>query len=291
MSCKARLAVYMLFCSIFFADSRSWVIFALYITGISAAVVTNLILKIFIPRTDHQNIILQLPDYQMPNIKISSNRAYKKTMSFVKSAGKMITICFFIIHCLNHISVNDLISHKEVDYSPNNVSTDYAADNSILYVIGKNMTPIFKPMGIEENNWEATITILTGIIGKELVISSLNALYLPNPEESKDITTLGNDFVADLSRYVKSLFYDEEGYDSDRAFDSVIQNKFNGRIAVFSYLLFIMLYFPCISVFSVISRELGMKWACFSVIWSTMLAYIYAVSFYQIVSLIYINLW
>jgi len=122
--------------------------------------------------------------------------------------------------------------------------------NSTLEKFGKSITPAFAPMGISAENWPATVGLMTGLIAKEAVIGTLNSAY------SKD-AIVGSTIEEHL-----------------------VQN-FGGPIAAYAYLLFTLLYFPCVSVVAVIAKELNKKWAAFSVIWSTGLAYIIATLFYQ----------
>lgn len=118
--------------------------------------------------------------------------------------------------------------------------------NDMLASVGKFLTPLFAPIGISPENWPATVGLLTGLIAKEAVVGTLNAFYA-----------------------------------SERA----MVESFGGAIPAYAYLLFTLLYFPCVSVVAAISKELNFKWALFSVVWSTGLAYIIAALFYQTATL------
>lgn len=115
--------------------------------------------------------------------------------------------------------------------------------NDILANIGQFLTPMFAPIGISAQNWPATVGLVTGLIAKEAVVGTLNAFY---------------------------------------ASDAAMVQSFGGTIPAYAYLLFTLLYFPCVSVVAVISKELNFKWALFSVVWSTGLAYLIAALFYQV---------
>ncbi len=115
--------------------------------------------------------------------------------------------------------------------------------HEMLQSIGKYITPLFSPIGIASENWPATLGLLTGLIAKEAVVGTLNVFYSSEAEMI--------------------------GY-------------FGGPIEAYAYLLFTLLYFPCVSVVAVIAKELNIKWALFSVVWSTGLAYIIAALFYQV---------
>lgn len=116
----------------------------------------------------------------------------------------------------------------------------------VLANVGKFLTPLFAPIGISADNWPATVGLLTGLIAKEAVVGTLNAFYVN---------------------------------------ETAMLHGFGGAIPAYAYLLFTLLYFPCVSVVAAISKELNMKWALFSVLWSTGLAYMIAALFYQIATL------
>lgn len=124
-------------------------------------------------------------------------------------------------------------------------SLDIGGYGSIISILGRSLTPLFSPIGIHPGNWPATVGLLTGVLAKEVVIGTLNTLYQPGQ----------------------------------------MLQQFDGAIGAFAYLIFVLLYFPCISTIAVVARELGKKWACFSVAWSTISAYSLAMLFYQIATL------
>lgn len=124
-------------------------------------------------------------------------------------------------------------------------AVDINGHGSILSILGRSLTPLFSPLGIHPSNWPATVGLLTGVLAKEVVIGSLNTLYQPGQ----------------------------------------MLQQFDGAIGAFTYLIFVLLYFPCISTIAVVARELGKKWACFSVAWSTLSAYSLAMVFYQTATL------
>ncbi len=118
--------------------------------------------------------------------------------------------------------------------------------NDVLAQLGKYITPIFAPIGISAENWPATVGLMTGLIAKEAVVGTLNAFY---------------------------------------STEAAMVQYFGGAVEAYAYLLFTLLYFPCVSVVAVIAKELNWRWALFSVLWSTGLAYIIAALFYQIATL------
>lgn len=124
--------------------------------------------------------------------------------------------------------------------------------NANLELIGKRITPAFAPIGISAENWPATVGLVTGLLAKEAVIGTLNSVYTGTADNNWS-----------------------------QAAESEMVRRFGGPVAAYAYLLFTLLYFPCVSVVATIAKELNKKWAAFSVVWSTGLAYIIAALYYQ----------
>jgi ferrous iron transport protein B len=230
MSCSARLATYTLFVSAFFPKNGWIILFSLYLFGIAIAILTAFALYKFFGIKNDDRLILHLPDYKKPNLYNILKRTYRYVKKFALKAGMLIFAIFIVFQCIGVVAEQIKYEAKLHNYA----------------------TAIFKPMGIEEDNWPAVAGIISGSFAKEMIIGTLGGLYL------KDID------------------------DNQQQLSTVIQSKFPNKAAVIAYLIFILLYFPCISVFATIAKELNYKWAFASAIWSTTIAYISAVTFYQI---------
>ena len=291
VSCTARLAVYTLFCYIFFPNNTQNVIFTLYIIGILMAIFTGLLIKNKAQKIADSNMLIELPDYNLPKLKVIINSSILRTKSFIFGAGKTIVVVFFIIHLVNSIKIP--IKNEAGTYNNEN----------IINIIGKRVTLIFKPMGLEEKNWPATVGIITGIFAKEIVVGTLVSLYADESDNSNSVSE-----IEILTKYKKaflsvpkkmvSVFTDnfdklyyldnnvtKKNYLDDNEISNKviknISNNFDNKIAVLSYLIFILIYFPCVSVFGAISNEIGKKWAIASALWSTISAYSVSIMFYQ----------
>lgn len=291
VSCTARLAVYTLFCYIFFPNNTQNVIFTLYIIGILMAIFTGLLIKNKAQKIADSNMLIELPDYKLPKLKVIINSSILRTKSFIFGAGKTIVVVFFIIHLVNSIKIP--IKNEAGTYNNEN----------IINIIGKRVTLIFKPMGLEEKNWPATVGIITGIFAKEIVVGTLVSLYADESDNSNSVSE-----IEILTKYKKaflsvpkkmvSVFTDnfdklyyldnnvtKKNYLDDNEISNKviknISNNFDNKIAVLSYLIFILIYFPCVSVFGAISNEIGKKWAIASALWSTISAYSVSIMFYQ----------
>ena len=172
----------------------------------------------------------------------------------------------------------------------------------MLSAIGRTITPVFHPMGIDEDNWPATVGIFTGIFAKEVVVGTLDALYAVQPaqggpfdlagELGKAWESIGNNLAG-----VGDTLGDPLGMDVGNVSDTAaaaaeqaveistiqaMRGLFHGELGAFSYLLFILLYMPCVATMGVIYKEIGAGWAVFSTAWSVVTAYGAAVLCYQI---------
>lgn len=244
MSCGARLAIFTVFVSAFFPQGGQNIVFSLYGIGILMAILTGLILKKTLLRGEVAPLVLEMPEYQWPHWRTLCFHAWHRLKRFIINAGKLIVPICMLIGVLNNISLDGkwLPEHRE--------------QTSVLAEIGKKMVPVFKPMGIEEDNWPAAVGLLTGVLAKEVVIGTLNSLYSPPVEEILESTP-------------------------HHSYGEMVK-RFNGQAAAFAYLLFVLLYFPCVSATAAMLREVQRGWTLFSIFWTTGLAYGMAVAYYQI---------
>ncbi|MBA2650599.1 MAG: Fe(2+) transporter permease subunit FeoB [Legionella sp.] len=281
MSCSARLAIYAVFVAAFFPTGGQNVVFSLYIMGIVMAVLTGFILRKTSLKGHTSPLILELPAYHKPALK----RLYKETVLrlrfFVVRAGKLIIPVCIVLGGLNAITLSGIHS-------------DNANAHSVLSLIGQWITPLFAPMGITQDNWPATVGLLTGILAKEVVIGTLNSLYSQVGHLGSSTTPF--DLLAGLQEAFWSIPHNlaqlgsalwnpvlakaPQNQLSDSAYGLMAQ-AFDGRIGAYAYLLFILLYIPCVSTMAVIRQEANRFFMWTSVIWSFLVAYAAAVLFYQ----------
>lgn len=240
MSCGARLAIYALFVSAFFPKNGSNIIFGLYLIGILVALLTGFALRSSVLKLKEKGECRSriemrgLPAYRWPRMRALGQSTWQRLKHFILNAGSLIVPLCAVIALLG-------------------VVEDKVGTNHWLASAGRTLTPIFAPMGIKEDNWPATVGLMTGVLAKEAVVGTLNALYAVEASEAAN----GHEAVA------------------------VMVERFGSQASAFSYLVFVLLYFPCISVVATIARELNRSWALFSVFWTTGIAYITAVLFYQ----------
>ena len=285
MSCSARLAIFSVFVAAFFKTGGQDIIFLLYITGITAAILTGLLLRKTILIGTSSPLIMELPPYHLPKFTTLCQQSWRRLKGFLWRAGRVIVPVCMLIGALNSISVDGKLIQKNTPQQ-----------KSILSIIGRTITPVLTPMGIEKNNWPATVGLVTGILAKEVVIGTLNTLYsqVGHLTQTADnhfyfwrglraaIMSIPNNFIQLKNAFANPLVASEPPADMNHAVYGVMAKYFHGKLGAFCYLLFILLYFPCIATMATMRRELNFRWALFSVCWSTGLAYVLAVSVYQV---------
>ncbi len=299
MSCGARLAVYALFAAAFFPVGGQNVVFALYIIGILVAVATGFILKKTVLMGASTPFIMELPPYHVPQVTGVLIHAWTRLKSFLFGAGKIIVIVVMVLSFLNSVGTDGSFGNED-------------SEQSVLSAVGRTIVPLFKPMGIEDDNWPATVGIFTGIFAKEAVVGTLDALYSSldvasdmdsetgaQTEEGFDLLDgLGEAFATIPENLVSlgSLLTDPLDLGSVEVDDlgsaaeaqevsldtfGAMVNRFDGQIGAFAYLLLILLYTPCVAVMGAINRELGSRWSMFAAVWTSAMAYIVSAGFYQ----------
>lgn len=286
MSCGARLPVYALFAAAFFPESGQNVVFSLYLLGIVAAVITGLVLKNTLYPGSSDSLVMEMPDYELPTMRNVVIKTWQKLKRFVMGAGKTIVVVVTILSFLNSVGTDGSFGNQD-------------SENSVLSTVSKVVTPVFAPIGIEQDNWPATVGIITGIFAKEAVVGTLNSLYAPSDEEAGEY-----DLMASLEEAVMSIpenlaglsFSDPLGIEvgdlsdsnavaEEQEVDASIFGNLKGHFvsgnAAFAYLIFILLYTPCVAAMGAYVREFGVKYARFIAVWTMGLAYGSAALYYQ----------
>lgn len=288
MSCGARLTVYALFAAAFFPTGGQNIVFALYLIGIAVAVLSALIVRKHLLPGRSAPFVMELPSYHLPTTKGVLIHTWQRLKGFVIRAGKAIVVVVVILNVLDSVGTDGSIGNQN-------------SDASLLSSIGKAVTPVFGPIGIQEENWPATVGIFTGIFAKEVVVGTLDALYSPaasgpKPDPSQMAIDAFQSIPANLAELSSSLLdplglnlgdlKDAEQVAQDQEVSvstfSTMRDLFGGSLAAFSYLLFILLYMPCVATVGAIVKELGGFWATFSTLWSFVVAYSLAALWFQV---------
>lgn len=226
MSCNAKLPVYMLFATIFFHEKEIIILALMYATGVLLAFIYSLILKLIVKETNYEPYIDELPEYTLPDLKLLFVHTWEKGKGFLKKIGTIIFSMSIITWLLSNFSLSGMVNINE----------------SFLAFIGKLISPIFTPLGFR--NWQNSVSLLTGLMGKEVIAGTLGVLYGGN-------------------------------------LSVTIMKHFNPMSAL-SFLVFILLYTPCASTIITLKKEFGTKMALISMFYQFATAWIVSFLFYNI---------
>lgn len=271
MSCGARLPVYTMFAVVFFPQRGGQLIFGLYMTGIVLAVLTGLLLKRTLMPGTPSTFVMELPPYHVPTLNGILLHTWHRLKGFVLRAGQVILTIVVLISILGALD--------------HHFGTDDPERAGLLERVGKSVTPVFSPMGIEQENWPATVGLLTGIFAKEAVAGTLDALYREAPGESEEPFSLWGGLqaaFAEIPDGFVAMFGGaaEEGEEGSQV-AGAMREGFGSTVAVIAYLLFVLIYCPCLAVVGAIYQESGLRWAVFSTMYLTVLAWVVATLFFQ----------
>ena len=306
MSCGARLPVYALFAAALFPVAAGLVVFSLYIVGIVLAVLTGLLLKrtLFVGETSH--FVMELPPYHAPRFRHIMLETWMRLRAFVRRAGFVIVTVVAVLSFANSLGVTD------GEWTFGNED----AETSVLASIGRTITPIFTPMGVEEDNWPATVGLFTGIFAKEAIVGTVSSLYSQEiaalegaddaSEDAGEAEAAGElDFwggigesFATIPENLAGIFGgladplgtgmitgDEaaaaEELETPRSVFALMRSRFSSA-GGYAYLLFVLIYFPCVAALGVAVKEMGsgLGWALAGYL--TVLAWIVATLVYQL---------
>lgn len=292
MSCGARLPVYALFAAAFFPENGQNLVFLLYLIGIVAAIFTGFLLKKTVLSGNSSLNIMELPHYEMPSLISLGQRVWQRTKSFITGAGTTIVVVVCLLNFVNSIGVDGEFGQQD-------------SENSVLSKGAKIVTPLLAPMGVQEDNWQAGVGIITGIFAKEVLVATFNSLYSPHAGEADEAPSLSaswqeatdsikenllgiapEDPLGISVGEVDDLAVAAEEQEVDLTTFERMQLAFVSQLGAFSYLLFILLYTPCIAAMGAIKNEVGSRWAAFAGIWSFVFAYLVATLCYQVGSLL-----
>lgn len=258
MSCSARLPIYVLLIGTFFPRHASFVFLALYLLGIIVAVISAKLLRKFLFKTDETPFVMELPPYRMPTMKATLRHMWGKTEQYLRKMGGIILVASIIVWFLSYFPRNEAEDLRTLTVE----ETAMQQQNSYLGKLGQWIAPAVEPLGF---NWKVSIALISGTAAKELIVSTIGVLYSESETE-------GN---ANLSQKLTAPN------------PLTGEPDFTPLIAI-SFMIFVLLYFPCLASIAAIKQESGSwKWAAFSVIYNTGVAWVCAFLVYQIGSLLF----
>jgi ferrous iron transport protein B len=285
MSCGARLAIFAVFSAAFFGQQGALVVFSLYVLGIVMAILTGLMLKHTIMRGEATPFVMELPVYHAPHVKSLILQTWQRLKGFVLRAGKVIIVVSIFLSGLNSFSLNGQVVDN--------------INDSALASVSHVFTPLLEPIGIQPNHWQATVGLFTGAMAKEVVVGTLNTLYTAESIKKETFDPASFSLMDELvgaveetGKNLKSTFslsvlanpIEASKGDGEMEMGAmgIMSQKFGSAAAAYSYLIFVLLYIPCISVMGAMARESSRGWMGFSILWGLNTAYSLATIFYQL---------
>ena len=276
MSCSARLPVYLLLISAFFSKHQGLILTSIYLLGIVMAVVTSLIVKKAAFKHERDQFVMELPPYRIPTFRNAVIHMWDKSVQYLKKMGTVILVATVIIWALEYFPQHSpaidaytaQIEQVEADGTLDEgvkaervaqLELDRSAcqiENSYIGRFGKFVAPVFRPLGFD---WQMGVSLITGFAAKEIVVSSMGVLYHSDAEADENSSALQ-----------KSLQTHTWSSGPD-----IGKPVFTPWVA-FGYMVFILLYFPCVAALTAVKRESNGKWMLFTAVYTTTVAWLAA---------------
>ena len=254
MSCSARLPIYIMIAGTFFSlHCRSWVMLSLYVIGIVVAVIVSKIFSSLVIKGEDTPFVMELPPYRWPTGKAIMRHTWEKGKEYLKKMGGIILVASIIVWALGYFPHNEELSREQQQ------------EQSYIGRMGKAIEPVFMPQGF---NWKLDVSLICGVGAKEIVASSIGVLYSGDDSFGED-----DDFSEDTEKYTHLR--------------QAMMKEGITPLASYAYLIFILLYFPCIATIVAIKNETGSwRWAGFAAFYTSAVAWIVSALVYQIGSLV-----
>lgn len=291
MACGARLPVFALFAAAFFPSGGQNVVFGLYLLGIAVAVATGLILKTTLLRGEATPFVMELPPYHIPTLHGIVWHAWQRLREFLLRAGQVIVPMVLVLSLLS-------------SFTPGGEFRRDAGRESLLAAVSSAVSPVLAPMGLREDNWPATVGLVTGIFAKEAVIGTLNSLYGSDDATAEQenapfvladaLRQAGATVPANLAALGQAVLdplklgtLSQDSTDTPATLGvnasafGAMTAYFDGGAGALAYMVLILLYTPCVATLGAIRQEAGGRWAAFAAVWTTSVAYVMAVMIYQ----------
>ena len=264
MSCSARLPIYIMIAGTFFSVAyRSWVLLSLYAVGIAMSIIVSKIFSSLVIKGEDTPFVMELPPYRWPTPKAIWRHTWEKGKEYLKKMGGIILVASIIVWALGYFPHNDDLPHAQQQ------------EQSYIGHMGKAIEPVFSPQGF---NWKLDVSLLAGVGAKEIVASSIGVLYSGDDELDND-----ND---DDDEFSEDTEFSEDSEKYTRLRQAMLREGIT-PMAAYAYLIFILLYFPCVATIVAIKNETGSwRWALFAASYTTVVAWITSALVFQIGSLL-----
>jgi ferrous iron transport protein B len=282
MSCSARLPVYVLLISAFFPANQGLVLLSIYLIGIVLAILVALVFKrIFFAKQDVP-FVMELPPYRIPTLRNTTVHMWNKSVQYITKMGTVILTASILIWALGHfprdvefsndyekmaadISANINLPESQKEEQLVQIEIDRESERmekSYIGQLGHMIVPVIEPLGWD---WKIGVSIITGLAAKEIVIGSMGVLYQSDISADENSVNLKN-------RLQEQVF---------TSGPRIGEKVFSPNVA-YSLMLFILIYFPCVAVIAAIKKEANWKWATFTMVYTTVLAWFVAFAAYHI---------
>ncbi len=251
MSCSARLPVYIIIIGAFFPHCQALVLFSMYLIGVIMSILMAKLFSRLVVKGESSPFVMELPPYRLPSAKNVVRHTWEKGKQYLKKMGTTILAASIIVWALSYFPHHD-------EYS-----TSEQIENSYIGQIGKTVEPVIRPCGM---GWKEGVSIITGIGAKEIVASTMGVLY--SSDSNDEVLEDEDAEQARLSRLIK-------------------KNSGLTTLSAFAFIIFVLLYMPCIPTCISIKNEAGSwHWAAFTIFYTTLLAWICSTIVFQIGSLL-----
>jgi ferrous iron transport protein B len=289
MSCGARLPVYILLAAVFFADAKGEVVFSMYLLGIGVAVLIGFLLsKTALREDDPTPFVMVLPEFRLPNARTVWVLVRQRTGSFIKGAGTTILLASMAVWLLLSLPVTG-----------DGGFADTEIESSAFGAVSKGVAPVLDPLGFGE--WEQAGSLLSGFVAKEVVVSTVAQLYAVDEAETnaaatglfddlREVATSFGEASVDTLRAIPAVigldFIDLED-DTPTALQTAVRTSFetssggHGRLAALGFMVFVLLYTPCMAAVAAFRQEFGTRWMWISVLGQFAIAWMGAFIVYQ----------
>jgi ferrous iron transport protein B len=239
MSCSARLPVYIILIGTFFAGHSSLVMLGLYLLGIVVAMVTAVLMRKFMFKRDETPFVMELPPYRVPTLKAIMSHMWQRCAQYLRNIAGMILVASILVWALGYFPRQEEGESRVEHY-----------EQSYIGKVGRFCEPAFEPLGLD---WKSSVSLLSGIAAKELMVSTFGVLYSSDSEE-----------------------------DSAQLKENLAKSGDFTQPSVLALLVFTLLYMPCVGTITAIGRESGWKWAVGSALYSTTVAWLLAFVVYRL---------
>lgn len=286
MSCSARLPVYVLIISAFFSAYQGLILFSVYLVGIAIAVIVAFVMKNTVFLKQDVPFVMELPPYRIPTLKNTTIHMWHKGSQYLKKMGTVILLASILIWSLSYfprnvkysadydaqiaaVAGNAALAEDEKSEKIDRLELSKAAEHqeqSYIGRMGRFIEPVIQPLGFD---WKIGVSLLTGVAAKEIVVGSMGVLYQADLEADETSGSL----IGKLQQQVHST-------------GELKGQKVFTPLVAFGFMLFILIYFPCIAVIAAIRKEAGIRWALFSMFYTTAIAWGVAFLTYQVGSMI-----